>query len=62
MEHTTVTMEDFITEIRAALEYGKSLGYAECLNQTISKKPETSNPSAAMKHYIETLIEDYTQK
>ena len=51
-----------LKEVQLALEYGKALGYSECLNQTIGKKPETSNASQAIKHYLETLEADYTQK
>jgi hypothetical protein len=62
MSHKTVTVDELLQEVKNALEYGKALGYSECLSQTIGNKPETSNPAAAIKHYLETLEEDYTQK
>jgi hypothetical protein len=61
MEQIVVTLESLVEEVQAALEYGKSLGYSECLNQTIGKKPESSFAQQAMKHYIDTLIEDYSK-
>jgi len=61
MEQIVVTLESLVEEVTTALEYGKALGYTECLNQTIGKKPESSNPQLAMKHYIDTLIKDYTE-
>lgn len=61
MEQIVVTLESLVEEVQAALEYGKSLGYAECLSHTMQGKPVSSNPDQAIEHYIKTLVEDYTK-
>lgn len=54
-----VVLDDVLEEIKDALEYGRSLGYAECLNQTIGNKPESSLSDQAMEHYIKSRKESY---
>lgn len=61
-ETTMITLEDLIQEIKDALEYGKILGYTECLNQTMGHKPESSNPEHAMIHYVKNIKESYEKK
>jgi len=55
-----ITTEQLLKEVKLALQYGKSLGYSECLNQTIGKKPESNNPDHAMKYYLEELEKKYS--
>lgn len=58
-EQIVVTLESLIEEVHNALEYGRSLGYAECLAHTVQGKPQNSNTDQAIAHYIQTLQEDY---
>lgn len=55
-----ITIDQLLKEVKLALQYGKSLGYSECLNQTIGKKPESNNPDHAMKYYLEELEKKYS--
>jgi hypothetical protein len=56
-----ITLEQLLKEVNLALEYGKSLGYSECLNQTIIKKPESSNNKVASEFYLKELEKKYSQ-
>lgn len=58
-EIIVVTLEDVLDEIKDALEYGRSLGYSECLNQTLGHKPPTSLTDQAMEFYINSRKESY---
>lgn len=55
-----ITTDQLLKEVKLALQYGKSLGYSECLNQTIGKKPESANSDHAMKYYLEELEKKYS--
>jgi hypothetical protein len=59
MEEIAIMLEDVLDEVRDALEYGRSLGYTECLNQTIGKKPSTSNADQAIDFYVNSIKEAY---
>ena len=52
-------LEDVLDEVRDALEYGRSLGYTECLNQTMGKKPPTSSVDQAIDFYVNSIKEAY---
>jgi len=58
-ELIVVTLEDVLEEIKDALEYGRSLGYTECLNQTIGKKPQSSSTDQAVEFYVQSIKESY---
>jgi hypothetical protein len=59
MEEIAIMLEDVLDEVRDALEYGRSLGYAECLNQTMGKKPPTSSTDQAIDFYVNSIKEAY---
>ena len=59
MEEIAVMLEDVLDEVRDALEYGRSLGYTECLNQTIGKKPPTSSVDQSIDFYVNSIKEAY---
>jgi len=61
MEQNKVTIEILIKEVKEALEYGKALGYTECLNKTIGKLPESSFAQQAADHYVKAMIENYSK-
>jgi hypothetical protein len=60
-EQIVVTLESLVEEVQAALKYGMALGYSECLSHTVQGKPVSSNPERAMKHYVDTLVKEYTE-
>lgn len=55
-----ITTEQLLKEVKLALQYGKSLGYSECLNQTIGKKPESANSDHAINYYLKELEKKYS--
>ena len=59
MEEIAVMLDDVLDEIRDALEYGRSLGYTDCLNKTLGHKPESSNTDQAIEFYINSVKEAY---
>ena len=62
MDQIVVTLESIVEEVQAALEYGRSLGYVDCLNKTVIDKPINSDSDKAIDYYIEQLKNDYINK
>lgn len=61
MQQNTVTVEELAKEIKDAIEYGKALGYTECLNKTIGKLPESSFAQQAANYYVKSIVENYSK-
>ena len=54
-----VTLEDVLAEVKDALEYGRSLGYSECLGHTVQGKAKSDTTDQAIEFYVNSIKESY---
>ena len=54
-----VTLEDVLAEVKDALEYGRSLGYSECLSHTVQGKTKSDYTDQAIEFYVNSVKESY---